>query len=70
MVHYTDTSVMPFGKHQGTALANVPADYLIYIYDHDYLAGNIMLKRYIEENLQGLRIEAKKIKAYHKNERR
>jgi len=26
-----DTDLMPFGKHKGTAMANVPAPYLIWL---------------------------------------
>lgn len=48
----TDDSIMPFGKHQGTAMANVPADYLIYLYDRDICYGEV--KDYIKENLDVL----------------
>jgi uncharacterized protein (DUF3820 family) len=61
---------MPFGKHAGTPLANVPADYLVYIYDNDYLVGNVMLRQYIKDNLDALKIEAKKIKSFRKSARR
>lgn len=29
-----DTSLMPFGKHKGKALANVPNDYLLWLWDN------------------------------------
>lgn len=46
----TDQSLMPFGKHKGKALANVPAHYLLWLYEN---AENLRnpLKAYIEENL-------------------
>lgn len=28
-----DTDLMPFGKYKGTPMANVPDDYLLWIYD-------------------------------------
>lgn len=29
----TDESLMPFGKHKGEKMANVPASYLLWLYD-------------------------------------
>lgn len=54
----TDKSLMPFGKHKGEALANVPASYLIYIYENFSLPEN--LKKYIRDNLEGLRQDVKR----------
>ena len=48
----TDNSIMPYGKHQGKELANVPADYFIWMYDNDKLIGS--LKQYVEENMDAL----------------
>jgi len=31
MEKFTDSTPMPFGKYKGTKLANVPADYLIWL---------------------------------------
>lgn len=53
-----DTDKMPFGKHQGTAMANVPADYLLWLYDQGLKPGEV--KKYIEDNMAGLKKEAKK----------
>lgn len=53
-----DKSLMPFGKHKGTAMANVPANYLLYIYENMTLHDN--LKNYIQKNLEGLRAEVKR----------
>ncbi len=50
---YTDESLMPFGKHRGKKLANIPANYFI-----DFLDKlkdlDIGLKRYINENRDAL----------------
>lgn len=52
----TDNTPMPFGKHKGKAMVNIPAKYLLWLYgqgcDH---AG---VKRYILDNLEGLKKEA------------
>lgn len=53
-----DTDLMPFGKHQGKALANVPADYLLWLYREGKV--NKEIKQYIEDNLDVLKKEAKK----------
>lgn len=45
-----DESIMPFGSHKGKKLANVPAEYLLYIYENYQLYSN--LKQYIEDNLE------------------
>lgn len=62
----TDNSLMPFGKHQGKKLVDVPGSYLL------WLESNINLKnsnkrslnekellKYIEENKQVLEMERK-----------
>ena len=51
----TDNSPMPFGKYKGTAMANVPADYLIWIYDNGKC--NAEVKTYIIDNLDVLKNE-------------
>ena len=48
----TDKSLMPYGKHQGEKLANIPASYLIWMYDNERLTGS--LERYVEENMDCL----------------
>lgn len=54
---FTDETPMPFGKYKGTKLANVPAEYLMYLYDNDKVIGH--LKNYIEDNKDVLAIELK-----------
>lgn len=51
----TDESLMPFGKYKGEKLANVPAGYLIWLYDNKKLFGD--LKKYCEENIEVLKIQ-------------
>lgn len=59
----TDESIMPFGKHKGEKMANVPASYLLWIYDEWTLPNprfcfvNQEVKAYIEDNLDVLRKE-------------
>lgn len=53
-----DNSLMTFGKYKGVKIANVPASYLIYIYENGRLYGD--LKEYIEDNLEVLKEEVKR----------
>lgn len=61
----TDESLMPFGKHKGEKMANVPASYLLWIYDEWTLPNprfgfvHKEVKAYIEENLDALKKEIK-----------
>jgi len=60
----SEETIMPFGKHSGEKLANVPADYLIYMYDSGKLYGTI--RQYVQENEELLRKEVKEIKSKYK----
>jgi uncharacterized protein (DUF3820 family) len=51
----TDQNKMPFGKWTGTRLANVPADYLIWIYENKKC--NAEVAEYIKDNLEVLKKE-------------
>ena len=55
----TDTDLMPFGKYKGTAMANVPADYLLWLYRNTAGAFRSYpeVKEYIRENLKVLEKE-------------
>lgn len=55
-----DTDIITFGKYKGTALANVPAFYLLWLYDNRNNSpyNNAPLMEYIEENLDVLRQES------------
>lgn len=48
--------VMLFGKYKGTKFDEVPADYLLYMYDNGYLQGEI--KGYVIQNEEFLRTQA------------
>ena len=52
-----DNSAMPFGKHKGKKMIDVPADYLLWLHDQGELFGD--LKGYIDENIEALRLEVK-----------
>ena len=52
---WDDYTLMTFGKYKGTKLANVPADYLLYLYSNGTFGP---LKDYIEQNLELLKKEA------------
>lgn len=46
----TDESMMRFGKHKGTKMADVPADYLDWLADQDWLAKWPEVEAYIADN--------------------
>jgi uncharacterized protein (DUF3820 family) len=50
-----DDSLMPFGKHKGEKMANVPPSYLIWCNDQDWCKGEV--KKYILNNLDALKAE-------------
>lgn len=58
MVRLDDSSLMPFGKYKGTKLANVPASYMLFIYENYQLHEN--LKEYIKKNKDVLLAEVKR----------
>lgn len=58
MVRLDDSSLMPFGKYKGQKLANVPASYMLFIYDNYELHDN--LKEYIKKNKDVLLAEVKR----------
>ena len=58
----TASSPMPFGKHKGKAMINVPATYLLWLYNEG--CNNAPVKRYILDNLQAIQQEAAKQQNY------
>lgn len=61
-----DDSPMPGkGKHAGEPMVKVPADYLIACYDKNLLSASV--RKYVEQNMDVLKMELKKIKVL-KNE--
>jgi uncharacterized protein (DUF3820 family) len=55
---FTDETPMPFGKYKGIKMANVPASYLLWLYDNNKCYG--ALKDYIKDNIDVLNVELKK----------
>ncbi len=57
---YTDVDfemfVMPFGKHQGKTISELPATYLLWLVDESFCPP--VLKAYIELNEEDLREQA------------
>ena len=52
-----DFSVMPFGLHRGQQMIDVPASYLLNIYDTPYCTQNVT--DYVKENKEVLEHEIK-----------
>ncbi len=50
---------MPFGKYMGKAMINIPAKYLIWLFDNN--CSHAGVKRYITNNLEILKKEASKV---------
>jgi uncharacterized protein (DUF3820 family) len=50
--------IMPFGKHKGKELSEVPDGYFLYLYDRKILVG--WLKEYVENRIPVLRATKKK----------
>jgi len=46
---------MPFGKHKGTPMQDVPASYLFWLWTNDVQGHHGQIKKYIEENLNELK---------------
>ena len=51
----TDNSLMPYGKHKGQKMANVPPDYLIWLFENNKCTPEVA--KYIAENLDVLKAE-------------
>ena len=60
----TDNDLMPWGKYKGKKMINVPASYLLWLWDEWGLqkSGELhrQLREYVRDNLQALRKEIKK----------
>lgn len=56
----TDNSFMPYGKFKGTKMINVPADYLLWLYENQKCSGDV--KAYIVNNHEVLTVQAKRIR--------
>ena len=54
----THTSLMPFGKYKDRTMQTVPASYLIFLYENNYLRSG-PVKDYVEKNLSVIKSEIK-----------
>lgn len=57
MENFTDSTIITFGKHKGTKLANVPVAWLLW-YDEFATNKNAELQAYIDDNKMVLMQEA------------
>jgi uncharacterized protein (DUF3820 family) len=53
----TDNSLMPYGIHKGKKMVDIPAKYLLWLYDNNKC--NMDVKFYIEDNIDALKKETK-----------
>lgn len=51
---------MPFGKHKGEKMENVPASYLLWLYENDKC--NKEVKEYVLDNLDVIKEQIKRNK--------
>ena len=51
----TDNHLMPYGEYKGQKMANVPPEYLIWLYDNDKCSDEVY--DYICDNLETLKQE-------------
>ena len=51
----TDNSIMPFGKYKGEKMANVPASYLIWLFENNKCTAEVA--KYIANNIDCLKSE-------------
>ena len=55
-----DNSPMPWGKYKGKKMIDVPASYLMWLYDND--KANLDVKNYIIDNMDVLKWQIKQSK--------
>lgn len=53
----TDESLMPYGKYKDYKMANVPASYLMWLYDNNKCDKAV--RWYIERNMDAIQLELK-----------
>ena len=56
---YTDETIMPWGKHKGEALKDMPADYFMWLSDQTWVSDWPQLHIYIQENKDAFAAEKK-----------
>lgn len=55
-----DTDEMPFGEHKGKQMIDVPAEYLLWLYNNELRKGNVL--NYIIDNMEALKKEVEESK--------
>ena len=60
----TDNSLMPFGKHEGVRMADVPTEYLIWLYENKKCTPSVT--QYIESNMETIKLEILQSKRFGK----
>ncbi len=55
----TDESAMPFGKHKGEKMENVPARYLLWLWEDGHWSKPAPLHDYIAESFSALSQESR-----------
>ncbi len=53
----SDNSLMPFGKYKGEKMVNVPASYLLWIYENNKCTKEVAF--YVRDNYEVLKKENK-----------
>lgn len=57
-----DDSKMPYGKYKGEKMENVPAGYLLWLYENNKCGEDV--KQYIEDNIDVIKVEIQRRKNY------
>jgi uncharacterized protein (DUF3820 family) len=65
----TDSSPMPFGKHRGKRMEDVPASYLLWLWDDGHWQQPGPLHEYIKESFAALMKECPDFVVNHLPER-
>ena len=63
-----DESLMPFGRHKGSKLKDVPDDYLLFLHQAGINPKYYELEEYIKENLDAIKANVNKNRWYNKEE--
>ena len=50
-----DQSKMPYGKYQGEQMEDVPAEYLLWLYENDKCSGEV--KAYVRDNIDIIKMQ-------------
>ena len=59
-----DSTPMPFGKHKGTPMGEVPDDYLYWLHGQEGIFGE--LREYLDDNIDAITENMNKNRYYNK----